>query len=358
METSSQETYNDLVKSLEVNRDRKISGLHNSILTPFKDFNKYFPGFERGKYIIVTANSGIGKTKITKYLFVINTYNFCKKFGIPLKIYYFALEETKNKFWLSIISSQLYLKYNIQVDIKTLNSIGESILTEDLLLKIKNIELEITDMMNYIEVIDNVSNGFGIYKYISDKAAIRGTTVKDNFTTTYKPNNPEEYVFVMTDHISLLVAEKDISGEKMTHWQSINKFSQDYCLKGFCKKYNYTVINVQQQEAAKEKMEFTFKGTSIEDKLEPSLDGLADNKLTQRDADLVLGIFAPERYKIETFRGYDITKLKDKYRAIKILKDRDYGLANAYLHLYMNGATNIFKELPSSKLIDYSKYTN
>lgn len=356
MEIYSQPTFNSLVESLEINRDRKVNGLHNSILTPFKEFNKYFPGFERGKYIILTANSGIGKTKIAKYLFVINSYNFCKKFKIPLKIYYFALEETANKFWLSIISSQLYIKYGLQVDIKTLNSIGESILTEDLLKKIKEIELDITDMMNYIEVIDNVSNGFGIYKYISAKAEARGKLIKDTFNTIYKPNDPEEYTFVMTDHISLLVAEKDITGEKMTHWQSINKFSQDYCLKGFCKRYNYTVVNVQQQEAAKEKQEYTFKGSSIEDKLEPSLDGLADNKLTQRDADLVLGIFAPERYKIENFRGYDITKLKDRYRAIKILKDRDYGLANGYLNLYMNGATNIFKELPPAKVIDYSKY--
>lgn len=357
MQKTSQETYSELVKSLEVNRDRKLSGLHNSILTPFPNFNKYFPGFERGKYIITTASSGIGKTKITKFLFVINSYKFCKVYNIPLRIYYFALEETKNNFWLSIISTQLFHKYGIEVDSKTLKSVGESILTEDLLIKVKEVEKEVSDMMNYIEVIDNISNPFGIYKYVREKSEIYGKKIGEGFNAIYKPNNPEEYVFIITDHISLLTAEKDPdTGEKMSHWQAINKFSQEYCLKGFCKRWNYITVNIQQQEAAKEKQEYTFKGNSIEDKLEPSLDGLADNKLTQRDCDLVLGLFSPERYNITNFRDYNITKLKGCYRALKVIKDRDFGLDNSYIHLYFNGAINIFKELPSSKVIDYSKY--
>lgn len=67
-------------------------------------------------------------------------------------------------------------------------------------------------------------------------------------------------------------------------------------------------------------------------------------------------MFAPDRYKIENYRGYDITKLKDNYRALKILKDRNYGLANGYLNLYFDGATNIFKELPNSKEINYKSF--
>lgn len=355
----SQETFNELLAEIELKKLRKESGLHNSILSPFANFNKQFPGLERGRYIILTANSGIGKTKVTKFLFVNNTYNFCKKFNIPFKIYYFALEETKNNFWLSIISTRLFTKFGIHVDIKTLNSIGASILTSDLLSKIKSIEEEVKDMMNYIEVIDNVSNPFGIYKYVREEAQKNGKEEGPEFNTVYKPNDPEEYRLVITDHISLLTPEKDPNtGEKMSHWQSISKFSQDYCLKGFCKRWNYITINVQQQEAAKEKQEYNFKGNSIEDKIEPSLDGLADNKLTQREADLVFGVFAPDRYKIETYRKYDITKLRDNYRAMKILKDRHYGLANSYLSLYMNGATNIFKELPKPELIDYSNYIN
>lgn len=63
-------------------------------------------------------------------------------------------------------------------------------------------------------------------------------------------------------------------------------------------------------------------------------------------ADLVLGLFAPTRYEISDYRGYNINKMKDSYRSLIFLKDRNYGLANNYVHLYFNGATNTFKELP------------
>ena len=62
--------------------------------------------------------------------------------------------------------------------------------------------------------------------------------------------------------------------------------------------------------------------------------------------DLVLGLFAPARYRIPMYRGYDILKLKDRYRSLIFLKDRHYGLANTYVHLYFNGASNYFEELP------------
>ena len=130
--------------------------------------------------------------------------------------------------------------------------------------------------------------------------------------------------------------------------EAMNYFSQEYCLKQMSKRLNCVVINIQQQAAGKEAQEF-YKGQTIEKKLEPSLEGLADNKLLARDADLVLGLFSPTRYEISNYRGYDINKMKDSYRSLIFLKDRNYGLANNYVNLYFNGATNIFKELPLSQ---------
>lgn len=73
-------------------------------------------------------------------------------------------------------------------------------------------------------------------------------------------------------------------------------------------------------------------------------------------SDLVLGLFAPTRYEINEYRGYNIAKMKDKFRVVKFLKDRDYGLANFYLPLYFNGANNIFKELPNKQDINDEVY--
>jgi len=83
--------------------------------------------------------------------------------------------------------------------------------------------------------------------------------------------------------------------------------------------YKTVVINVQQQAADKENLEFNFKGNTIEQKLEPSLDGLANNKEIARDCDLVISLFAPHRYAIKEHRKYDITIMKDYYRSLIFL---------------------------------------
>lgn len=347
--------YADLIKDLEERKIRKDSGKYNSILLPFERFGSRFIGFEKGKYGIITANSGIGKTKISKFLTVISVYRFCKKHNIPFKIKYFALEETETDFWLSMISIILHSKYNKLVDIQELKSLGNSSLSQETLKQIKDVEGIINDMMNYIKVYDYISNGFGIYKEVREYARDNGKfyfkdkEVKEgDLYDTYKPNNPEEHVLIVLDHVSLLIEEKNYeTEEKMNHWQSLGHWSKNYALKYICKRFNYSYIGIQQQESAKEKQEYN-KGQTIIEKLEPSLDGLSTNKELQREADWVLGLFAPDRFEIHNYRGYDITKLKDTFRALKVLKDRHYGTANTYVPLFMNGVTNEFYELPKA----------
>ncbi len=348
-EIYSQQIYKNIIDRIESKRERRLSGKYNSIISPFNNFNKRFPGLEKGKYYIFTASSGIGKTKFSKFFFVNSVYTFCKENNIPLGIKYFALEETSDNFWLSMMAFKISQKYNAKITTNNFDSLGEYTLDLELLNKLKDKETsqEIIEMMQFIEVIDDVSNPYGIFKNVRTTLEEEGTYEKIGFKNTYIPKDKEKYWLVITDHISLLTPERDNeTGEKMTKWDSINKFSQEYCLKGFCKRWNCITVNIQQQEASKEKQQYTFKGEIVESKLEPSLDGLADNKLTQRDADMVLGLFAPDRYKIESYRGYDITKLKDNYRSLIVLKDRHYGLANGYVHLLMDGAVNNFYQLP------------
>lgn len=75
-----------------------------------------------------------------------------------------------------------------------------------------------------------------------------------------------------------------------------------------------------------------------------------------------MGLFAPARYKISNYRGYNIDKFQDRYRCAIVLKDRAYGLANSYIHMYFNGAANHFSELEPAEEFKknpklYDKYT-
>lgn len=352
------ETFKEIVEKLKKNKELKEQGKVTSILFPFKRFSKVFPGWERGTQTIITASSGIGKTKLAKFLAVTSVYEFVKQRPeIKTKMFYFALEESVENFWLGMISTLLYEKYSVSLSPNQLKSLGEFQLTDEVLKQVEECEDVINDMQKCIEVVDYIFNPYGIYKYVDDffKNPAIGkeefdSTHAEKVSKKYVYNDPNLWVFVATDHMSLLTPEK---GE--TLHEAMGRYSKQFCLKGFTKKYNCVTINIQQQEASKEKQEY-YQGQSIEEKLEPSLDGLANNKETQRECNLVLGLFAPERYNIGRHRGYDIKKLGNKYRSLKILKDRDNGLINHYVGLYFNGASNFFDELPTADTIDYSKY--
>ena len=51
-------------------RQRILDGKLNCIPLPFERFRSIFPGFEQGKYIIITANQKVVKSKLSDYLFI------------------------------------------------------------------------------------------------------------------------------------------------------------------------------------------------------------------------------------------------------------------------------------------------
>jgi replicative DNA helicase len=56
-------------KLLKNKQDREM-GKHICIPTPFPRMAEFFPGIQKGRYGIITANSKIGKTQITDFLFL------------------------------------------------------------------------------------------------------------------------------------------------------------------------------------------------------------------------------------------------------------------------------------------------
>lgn len=278
--------FNKIYQKIVDNQMLKLSGKQLSIHPPFPRLAEKFPGFEKGKLIELTAASGIGKTKFIKFFCITSIYNFIKvNPDTKVKLWYFALEETAEEFWLSFISTMLYEKFNIELSTAQLKSLGKFTISDEHLNKIKECENFVTELSEFVEVIDYIHNPFGIYKHVRDyfnqSSVGENTHVlindgKDKMITGYKHNTDIHY-FVITDHISLLTPENGLSEH-----QTIGHYSKEYCLKGFCKRFNCTVINVHQQAAETEKMEF-YKGETVEAKLEPSLNGLANNKETQRD---------------------------------------------------------------------------
>lgn len=277
-----------------------------------------------------------------------------KGLNIKLKIFYFTLEMSKEIKMLSAFSNILYIKEGIRISPKDLRSTkADKVLSKETLAIIAKYEPYFNKIEEIVEFIDDIRHPTGIYNLVKSYAEANGKqhkrkiiidgneTLVDDY---YEANNPDEYVMVIIDHISLITAEKT-NGVQTSLQESIVKLSSDYLIK-LRNKYNYIPVVIQQQAASQESVE-----NKKYNRLKPSMDGLGDSKLTQRDANVILGLFSPFRHEIQDFYDYDVTKLQDNLRFLEVLGGREGG-GGVVCPLYFDGATNYFSELPKPNDIE------
>jgi len=346
-------------ETIKTNKLVREQGGYNCIPWNLPRLSTILPGIQRAKLVGVTANSKVGKTQLADFLFLHQPYEFYLKHptaNIKPKIFYFSLEMSKESKIMSVLSYKLFKEHRISKSPEDLLSVfkGKDRVVDDKLMGIINsYEGFFKEFEERVTFIDNIRNPYGIFKYMEtysiengkweykeiDWEEDDGSITKRKVKDYYIPNDKEELVIVIVDHISLLTPEKG-----QTLHQAMSKFSSDYSLY-MRDKLKYCIVLVQQQAAEQEKQQFTLRGESVIDKLRPSADGLGDNKLVGRDLNLLIGLFAPSRYKFKDYEGYDLSILKDYYREFSVILNRD-GKSNAVVDLFFDGASNYFAELP------------
>jgi hypothetical protein len=249
---------------------------------------------------------------------------------------------------LACFANILYVKEGLRISPTDLKSTkADRMLSAEVIETIKSYEPYFAKIEEVVEFIDSVRHPFGIYNLARKYALANGKVhtkdiIIDGEVTEvedyYEPNDPDEYVMVLIDHISLISPEKR-DGKLFTLHESISVLSSDYLLK-LRNRFKYIPVVIQQQAQSQESVE-----NKKFNKLKPSMDGLGDNKLTQRDANVIIGLFSPFRHEIPDYFGYDIMLFKDRIRFLEILGGRDGG-AGTTAPLYFDGAVNYFKELP------------
>ena len=158
----------------------------------------------------------------------------------------------------------------------------------------------------------------------------------------------------MIDHIGLLKLTKDQPTKK----QAIDKMSDE--LRYARDFYGYSPVVVSQFNR-----DISNPSRIKNGDVEPQLEDFADSSATQNDADVVMGLFDPMRYKVADPSGYDLDKLKDQYgakyfRSLRLIKN-SYGEDDVRIGLGFLGQIGMFKELPRKKDItdsDYEAITN
>ena len=339
------------LKNLEKRRENILNGYVNSIPTPFKRFRRDFVGLEQKSYLGITSFTKTGKTQFTLFLlFEALLFVFNHKDKARMKVFYYILEETDEGILNRFMSFLLYKLAKIRVAPRDLrrtdndNPVSETILN-------KFNEEPYKSLLKFFEetfVFSTTDNALGIYtecvQYAKDNGTIHYSEfeyidemgqkqIGKNFDH-YEPNDPHEFRFVVIDHMSLLQQAK---GETLK--MAIDEMSKFFA-KYLRNRYGFSPIGIQQQSIQRESNDSVKIGRT-----RPDREGLADSKSTVLDENLLLGLYSPAKFGLKEYMGYDISRLKDKFRIVEVIASRD-GEIGGLLPLYFDGATNTFWELP------------
>jgi hypothetical protein len=337
-------------RTLKGFRDRKrriMEGGVNCIPSPFPNFRNDFPGVEQGKYYLISGAAKASKTQLSSLLFLYTPllYAYEHPDQVHLKIFYFPLEETDEKITARFCSHLLHKlsEHKLRYSPMVLNSINENKVAPDEVLDLLD-SLEYQSILNFYK--DHVEfkkdkNPTGCMKTVVKYAEENGTfhkkwdeRLQKMVFDYYEPNDPTEYRIIVLDHIGIIDLERGMNKK-----EAIDKTSE-YLAKYLRNRYGFTSIVIQQQNTSGESNDSVKLG-----RIRPSGAGLADSTYTQKDQNVLFGLFNPYKYSLPEYMGYDIRRLKDHIRFLEVVVNRD-GELGGICPLFFDGATCSFFEMP------------
>jgi hypothetical protein len=330
-----------------------LSDRNNGIPMGFDRLNRYV-GIRKSMYFLVGGLTGSGKTSFIDDAFVLNPFDWFvspqNKSNIKLKIIYRSMERNRTYKFAKWISRRIFLDYGLIIPVSKLLGWQKEKLTKDehdIFLTYKDYMEQLSDC---ITIIDGPENPVGIAKELKAYALNNGTIEQlDDYNKIYVPNHENEVTIVVIDHIGLLKTTKDQPTKK----EAIDKMSDE--LRYARDFYGYTPVVVSQFNRSISNPMRIKNGD-----VEPQLEDFAESSSTQNDADIVMALFDPLRYKVEDPSGYKLDKLRDEYgakyfRSLRLIKN-SYGEDDIRIGLGFLGQIGMFKELPRMKEMTESDY--
>jgi hypothetical protein len=333
-----------------------LEGRNGGIPMGFDRLNRYI-GIRKSMYFLVGGLTGSGKTSFIDDAFVLNPFDWYigqSNPNLKLRIIYRSMERTRVYKMAKWVSRRIFLDHGMIIPVPKLLGWTDKMSKDehDLFLMYEDY---IGNMSEIITIIDGPENPVGIAKELKAHALQNGRIDQvDEYNKRYFPNNENELTIVVIDHIGLLKTTKDQTTKKA----AIDKMSDE--LRYARDFYGYTPVVVSQFNRDISNP-IRIKNGDVE----PQLEDFAESSQTQNDADVVLALFDPMRYKVADPSGYDLTKLKDQYgakyfRSLRLIKN-SYGEDDVRIGLGFMGQIGMFKELKKKQDMtdaDYESVTN
>lgn len=342
-------SFEDLKREVQAGLD----GRNNGIPMGFERLNRYI-GIRKAMYTLIGGLTGSGKTSFVDDAYVLNPFDWYinqKAQNLKLRIIYRSMERSRTYKFAKWVSRKIFLDHGIIIPVPKLLGWTDKMTADehDLFLMYEDY---MESMKEVITIIDGPENPVGISKHIREHALANGTIEDiDQYNKKYVPNDENEITIVVIDHIGLLKTTKDLSTKK----QLIDKMSDE--LRYARDMYGYSPVIVSQFNRDINNP-IRIKNGDVE----PQLEDFAESSQTQNDADVVLALFDPMRYKVADPSGYDLNKLRDEFgakyfRSLRLIKN-SYGEDDVRIGLGFLGQVGMFKELPRQRDMTDSTYNS
>jgi DnaB helicase-like protein len=339
-----------------------MEGKNSGIPMGFKRLNNHI-SIRKSIYYLVGGYTGSGKTSLVDDAFVLNPIDWWLDVGfkqndIDFEIIYWSMErkvEFKLTKWLArkmfLDSGGTPISLN-----KILGWVEKKDrLTRDEYELFCHYEEYYDRILEKVHIIGGPQNPMGVKKYVDDYALKNGRMEGEAYNKVYVPNKPNKVTLIISDHIGLTRKEKRDGIQLSSKKEIIDTYSED--ARRFRDLYGFSPVFVSQfnRDIANP---MRIKNGDVE----PQLEDFKESGNTQEDADIVMTLFDPMRYKLPDPSGYSLEKLRDgegrkKYRSVKILKN-SYGSDDIRIGLAFQPEIGCFKELPKVRDITDDDYTS
>jgi len=319
-------------------------GKNKGISTGLHKLDKIIGGIQPSRYYLISAASSAGKTALVLYIM----YNMLKNMTKPTYFIYFSLEIGSEILLSKLMALYCAEEFGIYLTTNDILSF-DTILGDYEFECLGKAKSWLESIKDYLIILDNGLSSRILYRETMPVIERLGKIEEIDGRQIYIPNDPEQILVGVIDHMSLIRTE-----EGRTLKQEIDLMSS--YMVTLKRKYRISWFPLMQQNRESSSMDRRKADLS-----EPGINDTKDSGSPVQDCDVLLQIFYPAREKLTSYRDYRILGeqgMHDAFRSIIISKNR-YGIANKVIGCGFYGEVGWWSILPPGREIaDFRQYTD
>lgn len=255
-----------------------------------------------------------------------------------IAVLYFSFEMSSEALFAKLLSLYIWDTYKEVVSFDEIMSLTSPVSDETFKL-IVDAKAWLETIEKRITVIDKALTPDQIANVLRKWNSKYGKFIDlENNQEDYIAYNKNMYKIVILDHVKLIVG-----GNR----EAIDKTCNEFIY--YRNKCNITGVFVQQANRQMKSMDRRNGGFQL-----LQMDDMSESSGPGQASEIVIGIFHPNREKMNKIDNYNVKILKDRVRCIQILKQR-YGQSDINKCVGFYGEAGWFKELPE-EILDYEPY--